>query len=24
MTHQRKPEINFNYIYNYTYNPSYD
>lgn len=23
MTHQRKPEINFNYIYNYSYNPAY-
>lgn len=23
MSHQRKPEINFNYIYNYSYNPVY-
>lgn len=23
MSHQRKPEINFNYIYNYSYNPTY-
>lgn len=23
MSQQRKPEINFNYIYNYSYNPAY-
>ncbi len=23
MSHQRKPEINFNYIFNYNYNPVY-
>lgn len=23
MSHQRKPEINFNYIFNYSYNPIY-
>lgn len=23
MSHQRKPEITFNYIYNYSYNPTY-
>lgn len=23
MSHQRKPEVTFNYIYNYSYNPTY-